>query len=521
MLSGCGGQDMDVPAGEEKEPEETPFSRLLTNQKLESKILKRSLDYAVLLPDGYDVSTDTYPVVYLLHGYGDDETAWYQGGGLRYNVDKNEDVAVPMIYVMPQGFNTYYINKYNGKFPYMDMFVKELVPTIDSLFRTKKNKTQRAVMGYSMGGYGALILPVMNPDVFSVSIPLSMSFRTRDQYLEETQGAFDIQWAPNFGPRVGASGESRFSDYYKEHSPFYFFDTDEISRFDGLKILIDCGDDEESLSKTNNEMHVLLRDHNIAHEYRVRSGAHSWNYWKEAYPEALAFISDAVQQFEYPEEPEPVMIDPLITVDDFQTIDVPGTHTSVNLLLPAQYSDDEAYPVVYFLNDHESEGRVDNTIKVFSLLTNAMTNDRIEKSILVEISAELATRENLPLADIIAYVDQEYKSAKSTKGRLLIGNGHGAALALEVSNDLSDLLINCFAFNPKFSSEMPKHNDKAFYYLDMTDEASGYKIANGFYLQMRSGEYEYRVRQGTETVQSFLNGLDQSLKEMKAKLKSE
>jgi enterochelin esterase-like enzyme len=65
-----------------------------------------------------------------------------------------------MIYVMPVGFNSYYVNKYNGQFPYMDMFVDELVPLVDSLFRTKPDPNHRAVMGYSMGGYGAMIMPV-------------------------------------------------------------------------------------------------------------------------------------------------------------------------------------------------------------------------------------------------------------------------------------------------------------------------------------------------------------------------
>src|SRR5690606_745783 len=156
----------------------------------------------------------------------------------------------------PIGYNTYYVNRYTGFYPYMDMITTELVPTIDALFRTKKDKQARAVMGYSMGGYGALILPALNPDIFSIGIPLSMSFRTDEQYMAEPQGVFDSQWGTIFGGK-GTAGEARLTDYYKQHSPFHFFNTTNTEAFAGLKILIDCGDDEESLTITNDAMHAV------------------------------------------------------------------------------------------------------------------------------------------------------------------------------------------------------------------------------------------------------------------------
>lgn len=131
-----------------------------------SAVFDNEITYAVLLPDGYDQSVEDYPVVYLLHGFGDSERAWYTSGGLSYYVDQYADDIVPMIYVMPAAYYSYYVNKFSGDYPYMDMMTTELVPTIDSLFRTRKDKSARAVMGYSMGGYGALILPALNPEVF-------------------------------------------------------------------------------------------------------------------------------------------------------------------------------------------------------------------------------------------------------------------------------------------------------------------------------------------------------------------
>lgn len=112
---------------------ETPFVRLQTNHVLHSSMLNRDIRYAVLLPAGYNESEESYPVVYLLHGYGDDESAWYRSGNVQAYVDAYITENVPMIYVMPQGFNTYYIDRYTGTYPYMEMFVEELVPEIDEV----------------------------------------------------------------------------------------------------------------------------------------------------------------------------------------------------------------------------------------------------------------------------------------------------------------------------------------------------------------------------------------------------
>jgi S-formylglutathione hydrolase FrmB len=248
VLPGC---------SDENDPKKVvvPFQRLWEDQVLQSTLLNRPIEYTVLFPEGYDESEESYPVVYLLHGFGDDETAWVKNGGIQFYVDKHIAETVPMIYVMPQAFNSYYIDKYNGNFPYMDMFVEELVPEIDSRFRTKKDKSQRAVMGYSMGGYGALILPALPPEVFSISVPLSMSFRTDQQYMAESQSSFDNQWAPNFGPAKGVSGAARLSDYFKVRSPFYFFNEENLTIYNNLHILIDCGDDEESFIFNSKSLH--------------------------------------------------------------------------------------------------------------------------------------------------------------------------------------------------------------------------------------------------------------------------
>ncbi len=98
--------------------------------KFQSKKLGKEVSYSIYLPDGYNSSERYYPVLYLLHGYTDNETMWIQTGQMQEITDRAicSDQAVPMIVVMPDAWDTWYINQYDGKVPYEDMFFEELIP---------------------------------------------------------------------------------------------------------------------------------------------------------------------------------------------------------------------------------------------------------------------------------------------------------------------------------------------------------------------------------------------------------
>lgn len=97
--------------------EEETFVRLKTDLQLQSSRLNRSINYAVLLPENYTDETQRFPVVYLLHGFGDNEKAWYQGGNISFYADRYADSIGPVIFVMPQGFNTYLARQIQWKLP--------------------------------------------------------------------------------------------------------------------------------------------------------------------------------------------------------------------------------------------------------------------------------------------------------------------------------------------------------------------------------------------------------------------
>src|SRR5580693_114443 len=126
-----------------------------------SKILKSERKYAVYLPPDYETSGRSYPVLYLLHGGGDDQTGWVQFGEVLNITDKaiKEGTATPMIIIMPDA-NTGrrgYFNDPKGDWNYEDFFFKELVPYVEKKYRIKGEKHFRAVAGLSMGGGGSFM----------------------------------------------------------------------------------------------------------------------------------------------------------------------------------------------------------------------------------------------------------------------------------------------------------------------------------------------------------------------------
>lgn len=517
-LTGCEREPTPVPP--DPPVDTVKFVRLLESQTLKSRILNRDISYAVLLPKEYDSLHSNYPVVYLLHGWGDNETAWYKYGLIAYYADAN--ASIPMIYVMPEGFNSYWVNKYNGNFSYMDMFVKELVPTIDSLFRTVKYPQQRAVMGFSMGGYGALILPAKNPGVFKTGVVLSMSFRTDQQYMNESQDGWNSQWGSIFGG-VGTSGTARLTDYFKANSPFYFFKLPGDISLNGQNYFFDCGDDEESLSETNDALHELLRDLSIKHEYRVRNGGHDWDYWHKSLPEALKFISSAVQDIPYPNNPTPVSVGATVPSERFFSEQLEGSEIEFKVTVPPAYlSDTNHYAVILALHDRNAATQDKESQNLLSLLNSDMVSSKIPNSLVVEIPLQTEPVTAEVLKQIINEVRIKYRTIADSKHTILLGNKEAGLLAYELIPECAYMINACLLFDANLPMDAAATNPSISYYLDICDEGINYTGYNSLYLSLRHNKlaHEYKVRQGTPSHESFLNGLNESTGFMKTHLRN-
>src|SRR6478735_1541884 len=152
-----------------------PAGKVIEQLTVKSNVLNRPVRYTIYLPSDYETSQRAYPVVYLLHGYTDDNTGWLQFGEINRYADKAiaEGTIPPMIIIMPNGDSSFYINSYDGKENYEDFFINEFMPAVEKEFRIKAEKKYRGIAGLSMGGYGSLIYSLKHPELFAAAAPLS------------------------------------------------------------------------------------------------------------------------------------------------------------------------------------------------------------------------------------------------------------------------------------------------------------------------------------------------------------
>ena len=266
-------------------------SLLIEGQRFDSQLMGTSVNYAVYLPAGYETSKRYYPVVYLLHGYTDDETGWVQFGEIQHYADKaiERGDITSMIIIMPDAGVTWYVNDASGKVPFEDMIIKEFIPAIEDKYRIRKKKEFRGIAGLSMGGYGTMLYAMKHPDLFVACAPLSAAFYTEETVVAYEQARWDRVEAVMYGK--GLEGQDRITDHWKANNPFYIAKAKGAEELKKVKYYIDCGDDD-FLYKGNSAMHVMLRDMGVPHEFRIRDGAHNWTYWRTGITDALKFISN-------------------------------------------------------------------------------------------------------------------------------------------------------------------------------------------------------------------------------------
>lgn len=265
--------------------------RVYDNKIVTSKILKMDRKYAVYLPPDYFTSERTYPVLYLLHGAGDDQTGWVTFGEVLHITDKAilEGKATPMIIVMPDA-NTGirgYFNDIKGDWKYEDFFFQELIPHIEKTFRAKTEKRYRAISGLSMGGGGTFMYALHRPDMFSSACPLSAA--TGPITLTDARTYFERRGLQN-------ATDTEIETYFKRHSVLQLLETVPADQVKSVRWYIDCGDDD-FLYEGNSLVHIAMKKKELPHEFRIRDGAHNWTYWRESLPTVLDFVSQAFHQY--------------------------------------------------------------------------------------------------------------------------------------------------------------------------------------------------------------------------------
>lgn len=250
----------------------------VTTTAVPSAAMRKAVPVTVILPDAYGKKerkgkeAKHFPVLYLLHGHSGNHLSWVNGTPIR---DLAEQYG--LIVVCPDGgFSSWYLDSPEDPAWRYETFVsKELVAAIDGRFPTLPQRDSRAIMGFSMGGHGALFLAFRHPDVFGTAVSISGGAD-----LRPFPGNWDI------AKRLGSLEEH--PDRWKEYSVITLAEKAEPGQ---LALSIECGV-EDFFLQVNRNLHALLLERNVPHDYAERPGGHTGAYCVNALPYQVLFISN-------------------------------------------------------------------------------------------------------------------------------------------------------------------------------------------------------------------------------------
>jgi enterochelin esterase-like enzyme len=225
--------------------------------------------FYIYLPPGNQTPGRRFPVLYMLHG----------GGGRREWVDYGligmADQAIsggsltPMIIVLPQGDEGYWVNHDNGGPRWGDYVSQDLVGYVDSTYPTQADAKHRAIGGLSMGGFGALYQAFTHPDEFGVVGAHAPSLRSDDGSI-------------NFLPRAAA---------YSQFDPVQL--ASNAKGIEQLHIWLDA-DEHDPWVKRDAEIHNRLEQRHITNQWNTYPGQHGGSYWHDHAQDYLKFYGQAL-----------------------------------------------------------------------------------------------------------------------------------------------------------------------------------------------------------------------------------
>jgi S-formylglutathione hydrolase FrmB len=275
--------------------------------------------YWVYLPRGYDGSSQRFPVVYMLHGLGGSERNWLDHGALKEAADA---LALHTIVVMPDGDASFYVDgpprdSYEtclGKKPdgnkaeapqtfcvktprYETYMTKDLVADVDGHYRTLAKRESRGIGGLSMGGFGALMLSMRHPDLYSAAASHSglvaltyVGPHPWKQGAEQLAGTAS-EWGAGYPASLTDVVRRVFGGdiaRYRAHDPAVL-----ATKLDpnALAIYLDCGEDDDfKFDDQARYLDGVLDARGVDHTFEIAPGHHLFDFWKARLPRSLAFF---------------------------------------------------------------------------------------------------------------------------------------------------------------------------------------------------------------------------------------
>ncbi len=258
---------------------------------IKSTILDRPIRYCAFLPASFDLDkTRRYPVLYYLHGLGDNEQSLLNGGWDIITELRRQGKIGDFIVLAPGAGRTFYLNSKNGKIRYDDFFVKEFMPQMEKKYRAESTRSTRGITGVSMGGYGALRFAFKYPDQFaavSAQMPALMAELPKD---------LNAGSAGSPGSLMGDVFGSPFDRaYFDRNNVFYFARTDSAAALKRMKIYFDVGNnDDYGFEQGAQTLHQLLTSRGIPNEFHIYPGHHDPQFVIRHFGEVMQFQWKAI-----------------------------------------------------------------------------------------------------------------------------------------------------------------------------------------------------------------------------------
>lgn len=257
----------------------------IKEDSIKSNILGVTRKYTVYFPENYKQSKNKkYPVLYLLHGHSHRNNDWAKDGQLQEIADQHikNGKSTEMIIITPDAGsirNGYFDTK---GWDYETFFFEEFIPHLETKYRISRDKSSRAIAGFSMGGGGAVAYAIKHPEMFASVYAMSALMSLPKQARQPTMDAEYTE----FGRSILANDCVALISH---------IDNATLEKIRTIKWFVDCGDDDFLLD-VNTEFCREMKKAEVTCEFRVRDGNHNWKYWSSALSIALPFISDSFKK---------------------------------------------------------------------------------------------------------------------------------------------------------------------------------------------------------------------------------
>ena len=259
---------------------------------VKSTILARPVRYCAFLPESFDQDkTRRYPVLYYLHGLGDNEQSLLNLGGWDLIEELRRQGKIgDFVVLAPSGGHTFYLNSADGKLRYEDFLTQEFMPQMEKKYRVKGGRATRGITGVSMGGYGALRLAFKYPQQFAA--------------VSAQMPALIAEIPPNFAAGGAGSPASMLGDifgspfnqaFFERNNVFRYAKTDPAAELKRMKIYFDVGsNDDYGFEQGAQKLHLLLDSRGIANEFHVYPGRHEPQFVVRHFGEVVQFQWKAI-----------------------------------------------------------------------------------------------------------------------------------------------------------------------------------------------------------------------------------